>query len=46
MPYKADSITVYELMADIENYFLPAIQREFIWPSEKIERSCQRGQVL
>jgi hypothetical protein len=30
-------MTVYELLSDIHSYYLPAIQREFVWPPEKIE---------
>ena len=35
--YKAQSMTIYELLEDIHNYYLPAIQREFVWPQNKIE---------
>ncbi len=37
MSYKADAMTIADLMRDIKNYYLPAIQREFVWDSEKIE---------
>jgi len=37
MSYKADAITIGDLMRDIKSYYLPAIQREFVWPPEKIE---------
>jgi len=39
MSYIADSMTIADLMRDIDanKYYLPAIQREFVWPSEKIE---------
>jgi uncharacterized protein with ParB-like and HNH nuclease domain len=38
MGYSAQSLTIFELINDIESYYLPAIQREFVWSSEKIER--------
>jgi len=34
----AQSLTVFELINDIQNYFLPAIQREFVWTPEKTEK--------
>lgn len=48
MSYAAESMTIATLMRDIDagKYYLPAIQREFVWPSEKIEAlfdSLMRG---
>jgi uncharacterized protein with ParB-like and HNH nuclease domain len=39
MSYSTQSKSVSSLIDEIEsnNYFLPAIQREFVWPSGKIE---------
>lgn len=37
MSYKAESMTIFELLSDIHQYYLPAIQREFVWPQIKIE---------
>lgn len=37
MSYESRSITVFELVNHIDDYYLPAIQREFVWPSAKIE---------
>ena len=37
MSYSAQSKSIHEFMLDIHNYFLPAIQREFVWSSEKTE---------
>ena len=39
MSYTAQSATIAELMHDIGagKYYLPAIQREFVWPAGKIE---------
>jgi uncharacterized protein with ParB-like and HNH nuclease domain len=30
-------MTVFDLVNHIDDYYLPAIQREFVWPSAKIE---------
>lgn len=48
MSYAAESMTIADLMRDVDagKYYLPAIQREFVWPSEKIESlfdSLMRG---
>jgi uncharacterized protein with ParB-like and HNH nuclease domain len=37
MSYKSQSITVNDLISHIENHYLPAIQREFVWSSLKTE---------
>jgi hypothetical protein len=37
MSYKANAMSIRQLIRDIDDYYLPAIQREFIWPPEKIE---------
>lgn len=37
MSYVARSMTVFELMESIDEYYLPAIQREFVWQPEQIE---------
>lgn len=37
MSYKAQSMTIATLVRDIDNYYLPAIQREFVWEPGKIE---------
>lgn len=37
MSYESRSMTVFELVNHIGDYFLPAIQREFVWQSSKIE---------
>ena len=37
MSYESRSMTVYELVTHVDDYYLPAIQREFVWPSKKIE---------
>ena len=37
MSYTSYSITIRELIENIDEYVLPAIQREFVWPSTKIE---------
>lgn len=37
MSYKAQSMTIADLVRDIDNYYLPAIQREFVWEAWKIE---------
>lgn|SRR5687768_6494731 len=46
MAHSTQSLTIFELINDVDNYYLPAIQREFVWTSEKIERlfgSLMRG---
>jgi uncharacterized protein with ParB-like and HNH nuclease domain len=46
MSYIPRSMPIKELVRDIENYYLPAIQREFIWSPSKIESlfdSLMRG---
>jgi uncharacterized protein with ParB-like and HNH nuclease domain len=37
MSYKSQSITVNDLIIHVGDYYLPAIQREFVWPALKIE---------
>lgn len=37
MSYSPQSMSVRNLMREIYDYYLPAIQREFVWPSGKIE---------
>lgn len=37
MSYKSQSITVNDLISHIGDYYLPAIQREFVWPAVKTE---------
>ncbi|MFZ5818973.1 MAG: DUF262 domain-containing protein [Chloroflexota bacterium] len=37
MSYKSESMTVNDLITNIGEYYLPAIQREFVWPVRKIE---------
>ena len=37
MSYESRSMTVFDLVNHIDDYYLPAIQREFVWPSGKIE---------
>lgn len=37
MSYESRSMTVFELVTHIGDYYLPAIQREFVWPSARIE---------
>ena len=37
MSYESRSMTVFDLVNHIDDYYLPAIQREFVWPSAKIE---------
>jgi len=48
MSYAAESMTIADLIrgVDANKYYLPAIQREFVWPSDKIEAlfdSLMRG---
>ncbi len=37
MSYTPQSMPIHRLMLDLHDYYLPAIQREFVWPSDKIE---------
>jgi hypothetical protein len=37
MSYKPNTTTIAKLMEGIDDYYLPAIQREFVWPTSKIE---------
>lgn len=37
MTYKAQAMTIAALMRDIDDCYLPAIQREFVWSAEKTE---------
>ncbi len=46
MSYKAESMKIFDLLYNIEDYYLPAIQREFVWSTSKIEAlfdSLMRG---
>lgn len=37
MSYASESMTVMDLLQDIDDYYLPAIQREFVWEASRIE---------